>query len=328
MTTLILGGAGYIGSHMAHFLRDQDWPCVVLDNLTTGFRAAVPEVPFYEGDLADQALLTDIIQQHNIQSVMHFAAFSQVGESMVKPAKYFVNNLANTLSVLEVMQQQNVRQLVFSSTAAVYGNPVQAFIDEQHPVSPINPYGHSKMAVEWVLQDYAKAYGFQAVSLRYFNAAGAQPDGSNGERHDPETHLIPLVLQTASKRRESISIFGNDYATKDGTCVRDYIHIVDLAQAHWLALPWLAKQTSGVYKTFNLGNGAGYSVREVIDAAKKVTHLPIPEVMAERRVGDPAVLVASAQQARDVLGWQPQFNQLETIIAHAWQWEQKVAGLG
>lgn len=328
MTVLVLGGAGYIGSHMVAYLRQQEVNCVVIDNLSTGFRESVPaNVPFYEGDLADKSLLTDILNQHNVTAVMHFAAFSQVGESVVEPQKYYQNNLLNTLSVLQVMQEQGVEQFVFSSTAAVYGQPQSDLIDEKHPANPINPYGRSKLAVEWVLQDYAQAHGLKSVCLRYFNAAGAQPDGSNGERHDPETHLVPLVLQAASGRRDSISVFGDDYATPDGTCVRDYIHIVDLAQAHLLALNWLGSQKGGIYKVFNLGNGNGYSVRQVIDAVKTVTDKEFNVVQAERRVGDPGVLVASAYLARTELGWNPQFTELDEIISHAWQWEKQHGNL-
>ena len=324
MTVLVLGGAGYIGSHMVAYLQQQHIGCVVVDNLATGFRESVPaNVPFYEGDLADKTLLADVFNKHDVSAVMHFAAFSQVGESVVEPQKYYQNNLQNTLSVLQVMQEHGVEQFVFSSTAAVYGQPQSELIDEQHPANPINPYGRSKLAVEWVLQDYAQAYGLKSVCLRYFNAAGAQPEGNNGERHDPETHLVPLVLQAASGRRKAISVFGDDYATADGTCIRDYIHIVDLAQAHLLALNWLQKQPGGVYKVFNLGNGNGYSVRQVIDAVKTVTGNAFKVVQAARRAGDPGVLVASADLARKELGWDPQFTDLEEIISHAWQWEKQ-----
>ena len=328
MTILVLGGAGYIGSHMLAYLQQQNINCVVIDNLSTGFRESVPvNVPFYEGDLADTSLLVDVFKEHSVTAVMHFAAFSQVGESVEKPHKYYQNNLLNTLSVLQAMHDHGVEQFVFSSTAAVYGQPQTELIDEQHPTNPINPYGRSKLAVEWVLQDYAEVYGLKSVCLRYFNAAGAQPDGDNGERHDPETHLVPLVLQAASGRRDSISVFGDDYDTADGTCVRDYIHIVDLAQAHLLALNWLENQQGGVYKVFNLGNGNGYSVRQVIDAVKVVTDKEFNVVQAERRVGDPGVLVASADLACAELGWNPQFTDLEEIISHAWQWEKQHGSL-
>ena len=324
MTVLVVGGAGYIGSHMVAVLKQHAVPCVVLDNLTTGFREAVPaDIAFVEGDLADLQLMADLFKQHGITSVMHFAAYSQVGESMQDPAKYYHNNLAKTLALLDAMCAANIKEFVFSSTAAVYGNPLVDKISEQHPVTPINPYGHSKLAVEMALADYANAYGMKAVSLRYFNAAGAQPDASNGERHEPETHLIPLVLQAASGRRQSISLFGDDYNTSDGSCVRDYIHILDLAQAHLLALKWLQRQTDSVFRAFNLGNGEGYSVKQVIDVARQITGLPIQVEQAPRRQGDPAVLVASADDAKQQLNWQPQFDDLASIIKHAWQWEQQ-----
>lgn len=324
MTVLVIGGAGYIGSHMVGYLLDHGRDCVVLDNLSTGFSDSVPnKVPFYQGDLADNTILDRIFENHDIAAVMHFAAFSQVGESVQQPQKYYDNNLAKTLLLLDVMVKHNVKQFVFSSTAAVYGNPVQDYIDEHHPVNPINPYGRSKVAVEWVLQDYAQAHGLNSVCLRYFNAAGAQPNASNGERHDPETHLIPLVLQAASGRRPHINVFGSDYATEDGTCVRDYIHILDLAQAHLLALNWLIQQPSGTYRAFNLGNGNGYSVQQVIDAVKQVTGVDFAVLQAERRTGDPDVLVASAELAKQELGWRPEYPQLEVIIEHAWAWEQK-----
>lgn len=322
MSVLILGGAGYIGSHMVKYLLDQGCDCIVLDDLSTGFVDSVPaSVPFYQGDLANQSLLGNIFAKHGVNAVMHFAAFSQVGESVTQPQEYYDNNLAKTLVLLQSMADHGVKQFVFSSTAAVYGNPVQDRIDEQHPVNPINPYGRTKVAIEWVLEDYAQAYGLSSVCLRYFNAAGAQPNARNGERHDPETHLIPLVLQAASGRREAISVFGSDYDTADGTCVRDYIHILDLAQAHLLALEWLGKQHAGTYKAFNLGNGNGYSVRQVIDVVKSVTGKGFKIIEADRRAGDPAVLVASADLAKQELAWVPQHLQLEKIVEHAWQWE-------
>lgn len=328
MTILVVGGAGYIGSHMVTYLQQQNEACVVLDNLSTGFRGAVDTaVPLYEGDLADKDLLERIFSHHKISAVMHFAAFSQVGESVDLPHKYYDNNFSKTLILLAAMQRHGIDNFIFSSTAAVYGNPVQELIDEKHPLQPINPYGRSKLAVEWVLQDYASAYGLKSVCLRYFNAAGAQPMGSNGERHDPETHLIPLVLQAASGRRSSISIFGLDYNTPDGTCVRDYIHIVDLAQAHLQALNWLSAHSGGVYKVFNLGNGFGYSVRQVINTAKAVTGIDFAVLNEEQRRGDPDVLVASAHLARKELGWQPQYTELVKIIQHAWAWEQQYGQL-
>ena len=324
---LVLGGAGYIGSHMVAFLQSQNIASVVIDDLSTGFANSVAGVPFYKGDFANQELLQQVFKEHQIDAVMHFAASSQVGESVSDPEKYYFNNLCKTQVLLNNMRQHQVINIVFSSTAAVYGSPQQALINEQHPVAPMNPYGRSKLAVEWMLQDYASAYGIKAVCLRYFNAAGAAVDASNGERHDPETHLIPLVLQALSGRRQGIKIFGTDYATPDGTCIRDYIHILDLAQAHLLAMNWLLIQSSCTYREFNLGNGAGFSVRQVIATAKEITGQHLNEEVSARRVGDPAILVASAEQAKQVLDWKPQYTQLQEIITHAWAWEQKLSGL-
>jgi len=324
---LVLGGAGYIGSHMVASLQSQNIASVVIDDLSTGFANSVAGVPFYKGDFANQELLQQVFKEHQIDAVMHFAASSQVGESVSDPEKYYFNNLCKTQVLLNNMRQHQVINIVFSSTAAVYGSPQQALINEQHPVAPMNPYGRSKLAVEWMLQDYASAYGIKAVCLRYFNAAGAAVDASNGERHDPETHLIPLVLQALSGRRQGIKIFGTDYATPDGTCIRDYIHILDLAQAHLLAMNWLLIQSSCTYREFNLGNGAGFSVRQVIATAKEITGQHLNEEVSARRVGDPAILVASAEQAKQVLDWKPQYTQLQEIITHAWAWEQKLSGL-
>ena len=324
---LVLGGAGYIGSHMVASLQSQNIASVVIDDLSTGFANSVAGVPFYQGDFANQELLQQVFKEHQIDAVMHFAASSQVGESVSDPEKYYFNNLCKTQVLLNNMCQHQVINIVFSSTAAVYGSPQQALINEQHPVAPMNPYGRSKLAVEWMLQDYASAYGIKAVCLRYFNAAGAAIDASNGERHDPETHLIPLVLQALSGRRQGIKIFGTDYATPDGTCIRDYIHILDLAQAHLLAMNWLLIQSSCTYRAFNLGNGAGFSVRQVIATAKEITGQHLNEEASARRVGDPAILVASAEQAKQVLDWKPQYTQLQEIITHAWAWEQKLSGL-
>ena len=324
---LVLGGAGYIGSHMVNYLQSQNIASVVIDDLSTGFANSVAGVPFYQGDFANQELLQQVFKEHQIDAVMHFAASSQVGESVSDPEKYYFNNLCKTQVLLNNMRQHQVINIVFSSTAAVYGSPQQALINEQHPVAPMNPYGRSKLAVEWMLQDYASAYGIKAVCLRYFNAAGAAIDASNGERHDPETHLIPLVLQALSGRRHGIKVFGTDYATLDGTCIRDYIHILDLAQAHLLALNWLLIQSSCTYRAFNLGNGNVFSVRQVIATAKEITGQYLNEEASARRVGDPATLVASAEQAKQVLGWQPRYTELKEIITHAWAWEQKLSGL-
>lgn len=328
MTILVVGGAGYIGSHMVQMLAANKLDCVVLDNLSTGFADAltniIGSVELVVGDLDDKSLLTQLFAQHEFTAVMHFAAFSQVGESIQLPQKYYSNNLVNTINLLEVMAAHQVKQLVFSSTAAVYGEPVQPVISELHPLAPINPYGRSKLAIEWVLQDYASAYGLKSVALRYFNAAGADPLGANGERHDPETHLIPLVLQAASGRRNGIKIFGSDYDTEDGTCIRDYVHIVDLCSAHLAALNWLQAYTGqGVYEAVNLGNGSGFSVAQVINTIKQITQKEFTVERVDRRQGDPAVLVASAKKAGSMLNWHPKYSQLKDIISHAWQWERQ-----
>jgi UDP-glucose 4-epimerase len=272
-----------------------------------------------QGDLADQALLADLLQPGRFDAVMHFASFIQVGESVQKPAMYYANNVSNTLHLLDAMRAAGVQRFIFSSTAATFGEPQYTPIDERHPQAPINPYGRSKLMIEQVLEDYDRAYGLKSVCLRYFNAAGADPDCELGERHEPETHLIPLVLQAASGRRADIAVFGRDYDTPDGTCIRDYIHINDLCEAHLLALQSLLK--GGSSQRYNLGNGNGFSVQEVIDTARRVTGRPIAVRDAPRREGDPARLVADATLARQQLGWVPQFPDLEAIVAHAWAWE-------
>jgi UDP-glucose 4-epimerase len=294
---------------------------IVLDNLCTGFRDAVRYGRLIEGDLADSALLDEIFRENDIAAVLHFAALSQVGESMREPARYYRNNVANTQNLLDAMLRHGVKRFLFSSTAALFGEPESPLIDEEHPQRPINPYGRSKRMVEEMLADYDQAYGLRSVCLRYFNAAGADPEGELGERHDPESHLIPLVLQAASGRRDHIAVFGNDYPTPDGTCIRDYIHVWDLCSAHLLALEHLL--SDGKSDVFNLGNGAGFSVQEVIDTARRVTGRKIPVRFQDRRPGDPAVLVADSQKARRELGWAPRFAALEQIIAHAWGWEVK-----
>jgi UDP-glucose 4-epimerase len=322
MKILVVGGAGYIGSHMVKFLVQAGHAVVVLDDLSAGHRdAVVSGATLVEGSIGDTAMLDAMFAREGFEAVMHFASWIQVGESMREPAKYYHNNVANTLILLDAMVTHGVRNFIFSSTAAIFGEPEYTPIDEAHPKSPINPYGRTKLMVEQILADYDSAYGLKSTCLRYFNAAGADPEGELGERHDPETHLIPLVLQAASGRRESIAVFGNDYATRDGTCVRDYIHIWDLAQAHLLALERM--RTTGKSAAYNLGNGEGYSIREVIDTARQVTGRDINVVMAERRPGDPAVLVADATRAREELGWEPRYAELATIVAHAWAWEQR-----
>ncbi|MGW4193551.1 UDP-glucose 4-epimerase GalE [Streptomyces sp. NPDC005004] len=315
MKYLVTGGAGYVGSVMARHLLEAGHEVTVLDNLSTGFRAGVPEgAAFVEGDIRDAAKWLD----SSYDGVLHFAAFSQVGESVVKPEKYWENNVGGTMALLAAMREAGVRRLVFSSTAATYGEPEEVPIRESAPTRPTNPYGASKLAVDHMITGEAAAHGLAAVSLRYFNVAGAY--GSYGERHDPETHLIPLVLQVAQGRRDAISVYGDDYPTPDGTCVRDYIHVADLAEAHLLALD--AAET-GEHLICNLGNGNGFSVREVIETVREVTGHPVPEITAPRRAGDPAVLVASAETARATLGWNPSRADLAGIIADAWQFARR-----
>jgi len=322
-TILVVGGAGYIGSHMVKMLLDQGFRVVTLDNLTTGYRQSVMGGDFVHGDAGDRPLLERLFTGYAFAGVMHFASHIQVGESVTDPAKYYRNNVSNTLTLLDMMLQHGVKHFIFSSSAAVYGEPLTVPIAESHPKNPINPYGRSKWIIEEVLVDYDLAYGLRSVCFRYFNAAGADPGGAIGECHTPETHLIPLVLMAASGRRPQVKLFGEDYDTPDGTCIRDYVHINDLCQAHLLALERLLQ--GGSSAAFNLGNGGGFSVREVIDAAERVTGRKIPVSVAPRRAGDPARLVADASLAQRELGWRPQYSELEQIIRHAWQWEQKLA---
>ena len=317
---LVVGGAGYIGSHMVKFLARAGYRVVVLDNLSTGHADAVRYGELIVGDMADTALLDRLFHSHRFDAVMHFAAFSLVGESVDDPGKYYRNNVANTLNLLDAMVRHQVRHFVFSSTAATFGEPRSDRIDESHPQNPINPYGRSKLMVEHLLADYDAAYGLKSVCLRYFNAAGADQEGELGERHNPETHLIPLVLQAASGRRSHIHVFGTDYDTPDGSCLRDYIHVQDLCSAHQQALQWLQEHQQS--KQFNLGNGDGYSVLDVIETARKVTGKEIPVLIGDRRVGDPARLVADATLAQQQLGWKPEYPDLVDMIAHAWHWEQ------
>lgn len=327
---LIVGGAGYIGSHMVKQLVRGGHEVVVLDNLSTGLRSMLRYGRLIEGDLADYDLLDTLFSKHRFDGVMHFAANSLVGESVSDPSKYYRNNVANTLNLLDVMVRHQVRHFIFSSTAATFGEPEYSPIDERHPQSPINPYGASKLMVERVLKDYASAYGLNSVSLRYFNACGADPEGEIGECHDPETHLIPLILQAASGRREAITVFGRDYATDDGTCIRDYIHIEDLCSAHALALEALVSSRQQGALAYNLGNGDGFSVQQVIEVAQGVVARDGCSIKVEegaRRAGDPAVLVADATYARAELGWQPCYADLPTIIEHAWAWEKQLSGL-
>ena len=325
MNILVVGGAGYIGSHMVKFLNDAGHCVAVFDNLSTGFADAVVRGEMIHGDLAHRSQIEVVLRERHIDAVFHFASSIQVGESSTDPAKYYRNNVANTLNLLDAMRTTGVQRIVFSSTAAVYGEPEQVPIPEIHRRMPINPYGRTKSMVEDILHDYHLAYGLQSVSLRYFNAAGADPDGEIGERHDPETHLIPLILQVASGRRQSIAVFGRNFETPDGTCIRDYIHVVDLAVAHERALEKL--NFKGGCHAFNLGTGQGYSVQEVINAVERVTGRPIAVEERPRREGDPACLVADVRLAYEELGWKPCLSELDTIIAHAWAWEQRLVKL-
>lgn len=318
---LITGGAGYIGSHTVRVLLEKGAQVVVLDSLVTGHRGAVPaEVPFYQGDISDAGLVKTVVESHGVEAVIHFAARSLVGESILKPDLYFYENMAKTNLFVSNLLQLGVNKIVFSSTAAVYGLPEAIPIPEESPTSPINPYGLSKLMIEASFHWLEKAYGLKWVALRYFNAAGAALDGSIGEDHLPETHLIPLVLKAALGQRDAIQVFGTDYNTMDGTCIRDYIHVLDLAEAHVLALKALDHLEHGV---FNVGTGHGYSVRQVIDCAKKVTGINIPVVEAERRLGDPDSLVAKVDKIGEFLGWKSRYSDLETIISSAWKWHKK-----
>lgn len=321
MKVMVTGGAGYIGSHTVYQLIEEGHEVIVYDNLSKGHKAAVPEgIKFVEGDLRDTALLTEILLKHEIEAVVHFAADSLVGESMTQPAKYYHNNVVATLALLDTMRDCNVNKIVFSSTAAVYGEPESSPIQEEMSTKPTSVYGRTKLVIEGILADFSMAYGLNYVSLRYFNAAGALADGEIGEHHSPESHLIPLLLQTALGKRPSISIYGTDYNTKDGTCIRDYIHVTDLADAHVLALGHLAE--GGLSRVYNLGSENGFSVREVIEETKLITGIDFKVEEAERRPGDPGVLVASAGKIRSELGWQPTRSDLATIISSAWQWHQ------
>lgn len=329
-TLLVVGGAGYIGSHMVKQLAQAGHSVIVLDNLSTGFRELAYYGELIVGDLSDVNLLERLFSEYSFSGVMHFAATSLVGESMQKPGKYYRNNVANTLNLLEVMVRHQVRTFIFSSTAATFGEPEYTPIDEQHPQVPINPYGASKLMIERMLQDFHAAHGLNSVCLRYFNACGADPENMLGECHEPETHLIPLILQAASGLRDSITVFGRDYNTEDGTCIRDYIHIEDLCSAHALALHALMSGDKHGALAYNLGNGQGFSVQQVIDAVQHVVaedgfSLNVTE--GARRPGDPAKLVADATLARSELGWQPQYTNLYTIIHHAWKWEKRQRGL-
>ncbi len=321
MRVLVTGGAGYIGSHTVKALVEEGYKAVVLDSLQRGHAAAVRGAELVAGDTGDRELLRTLFKERDIEAVMHFAASSLVGESVEKPADYYYNNVVKGLVLLDAMVECGVRFLVFSSTAAVYGEPVRTPITEDHPTMPTNPYGATKLALEGAMRWYSEAYGLRFISLRYFNAAGADPAGSMGEDHRPETHLVPLVLKAAMGAVPQLTVYGTDYPTPDGTCIRDYIHVSDLASAHILALGALAKGADS--RAYNLGNGSGYSVLEVIKTAEKVTGRPVPVRYGPRRAGDPAVLVACADKAKAELGWRPRFASLEEIVESAWLWHSQ-----
>lgn len=322
MAILVCGGAGYIGSHMVAYLKEQGEEVVILDNLQKGHEAAVKALDgkMYVGDLRDREILDKVFTENKIDSVIDFAADSLVGESMVDPLKYFENNVGSTISLLNAMKDHNVKYIVFSSTAATYGEPESIPIVESDKTVPTNPYGESKLSVEKILKWCDTAYGIKYTALRYFNAAGAHVSGKIGEDHNPESHLIPIILQVALGKREKIMIFGDDYNTEDGSCIRDYIHVTDLASAHLLALKRL--KNGGESTIYNLGNGKGFSVKEVVEMTRKVTGKEIKAEVAERRAGDPATLIASSERAKEELGWKPQYDSLETIIETAWNWHK------
>jgi UDP-glucose 4-epimerase len=324
MNVCVTGGAGYIGSHMVQVLLREGHGVVVVDDLSSGHADALPpQVPLVKADVRDGAAVGRALREHRVDAVLHFASRIQVGESVVNPRLYWRDNLAAGVALLEAVLDAGVKRFVLSSTAAVYGDPVRVPIDEEHPTVPVNPYGATKLALEHVLADYARAYGLSYAALRYFNASGADVEAGIGERHDPETHLIPIVLEAALGERPHVTIFGDDWETPDGTCVRDYIHVTDLAYAHLAALAYLGDAKAGDPRAFNLGTGRGYSVREVVEAAKRVSGREVPVVIGPRRAGDPPVLVASADRARRVLGWEAKRSSLDEIVSDAWRWHSK-----
>lgn len=320
MTILVTGGAGYIGSHTIKELTAQGNQVVAYDNLSRGHRKAVQGVPLVVGDLNDTEMLASVMNDYSVSSVIHFAAESQVGESMSDPQKYYLNNVAGTLNLLKVMKEKGVSKIVFSSSAATYGEAGENSITEECPQNPTSVYGRTKWMMEQIMEDYDRAYGIRYVALRYFNAAGAHRTGDIGEDHTPETHLIPIIIQTLLGKREKLYIFGTDYPTPDGTCIRDYIHVTDLAQAHILALKWLDQ--GGQSRVYNLGSGNGFSVMEVVKTVERVTGRKVPWEVSERRPGDPAVLVASSTKIARELGWNPEYPSLDQIIESAWRWHQ------
>lgn len=325
MKILVLGGAGYIGSHMVKLLSTNGYDCVVYDNLSTGHANSARYGNLVIGDLLDSKTLSKLFKDNNFEAVIHFAAASLVGESTNDPSKYYLNNVTGTLNLLNVMLENNVRNIIFSSTAAVFGNPEYTPINEEHQLSPINPYGKSKLMVENILNDFEKSYGLNSVALRYFNACGADPDGDLGEMHDNETHLIPLILKTALGEQEHINIFGTDYPTHDGTCIRDYIHVSDLCSAHLKSLEKLLNGQLNGFNAINLGTGEGFSVKQVLETANNIVmkdNKNIKYNYVERREGDPSILVADPSKAFQILEWQPKYKSLSEMIFHAWQWEK------
>lgn len=317
---LVTGGAGYIGSHYVLYERERGNEALVLDDLSLGHREAVLDAPLIVADLNNEAVLDAVFRSYPIDAVVHFAALASVPESVAKPHRYYRHNVAHTITLLDAMRRHSIPYLVFSSSCATYGDPQYTPMDERHPQNPINPYGESKRICERMMQSFDEAYGLRYVSLRYFNASGADPKARIGESHDPETHLIPIVLQAANGKRRSVAVYGNDYATPDGTCIRDYVHVNDLAQAHALALDRL--RADGPSATYNVGSGTGHSVQDVIAACHEVTGRQIPVEEAPRRAGDPPVLVASSAKAEAELGWRPQYADLHTIVETAWRWEE------
>ncbi len=318
---LVCGGAGYIGSHINKQLNEEGYDTIVFDNLVYGHKEAVKWGKFVKGDLSKIDDIEAVFNQYKIDAVFHFAAYAYVGESVNEPEKYYYNNVVNTLNLLKVMKKHGCNRIIFSSTCATYGEPAKVPITEDMPQNPINPYGATKLMIERVFKDYNKAYGLNFVALRYFNAAGADPECELGESHNPETHIIPLVLDAASGQREDIKVFGTDYDTPDGSCIRDYIHVTDLASAHLLALHYLESGKPSDF--FNLGNERGTSVLEVVDSVKRVTGKDFKVTLAPRRSGDPAILVGSSEKAKKILGWKPEYSDIDTIVAHAWKWHEK-----
>ncbi|PLX18126.1 MAG: UDP-glucose 4-epimerase GalE [Candidatus Muiribacterium halophilum] len=319
---LVCGGAGYIGSHCVEILKKEGYDVVVFDNLVYGHEEFTEDVEFFKGDLADISDIRRCFSKYNIDCVMHFSAYCYVGESVKSPEKYYYNNVVGTLNLLKVMIENDVLDFIFSSTCATYGEPEFMPMDEKHRQSPVNPYGNSKLMIEMVLKDYERAYGLRSIIFRYFNAAGASLSGRSGEWHEPETHLIPLILDVAAGKRESITIFGEDYDTKDGTCVRDYVHVLDIAKAHVLGFELLKKEKSSNH--FNLGSEEGFSVLEIIRMCENITGNKIDIKKGNRREGDPPVLIADSTKAKNVLGWQKEYSDIETVLSSAWDWHKRL----